>query len=331
MRTKASATSGEFSLSTLVPIIETYFRQKHIFTSEPFFKLVGIIGFVLFIIAPYLWAKSYWAWFETLFASETQMYLACSLGWSWAWHGTSLLIYMVIYKMNHPFLEQYKDSDRPWPWVYDPDFKEKIAKGIKTVAFNNFVLSPLFAIFMMKIGSIETRNLAHEIPSIWVYIAQVLFMMVCEDFAFYHTHRLLHHPKLYPYIHKKHHEFYDTIALSSEYAHPVEFVLGNLIPLGLGVTLLFGRAHLLSFLVFIALRLTETVESHGGYDFPWAITRFLPFGVSSKYHNHHHMKNIGNYGSFFIWWDSIYGTNSYYYNDLLAEDKTFKNYEKKDK
>lgn len=330
MRTKASASSGESPFSSLVPIIETYFRQKHIFTSEPFYKALGIIGFVLFIGGPYIWAKHYWSWFESLFTGPVQMYFATTLGWSWLWHGSSLLVYWGIYRLKHPLFEQFKDSDRPWPWEYDPEFRQKIIKGLKVVGFNNFILSPLFAYVMYLAGSIDTRTRSEDLPAFWVYVAQVLFMMVCEDFAFYHSHRLLHHPKLYPYIHKLHHEFYDTISLSSEYAHPVEFVMGNLIPLGLGVTLLFGKAHLLSFLVFIALRLTETVESHGGYDFPWAITRFLPFGVSSKYHNHHHLKNIGNYGSFFIWWDSIYGTNSFYYNDLLAEDKIFKNYLKKD-
>ena len=80
--------------------------------------------------------------------------------------------------------------------------------------------------------------------------------------------------------------------------------------------------------MWISIRLIETVESHGGYDFPWAMTRVFPLSVSSKYHNYHHLKNVGNYGSFFIIWDSIFGTNTQYYKDLLDHDKTFKNYTK---
>lgn len=36
------------------------------------------------------------------------------------------------------------------------------------------------------------------------------------------------------------------------------------------------------------------------------------------YHNFHHLKNIGNFGSMFIMWDSIFGTNSYYYKEMDA-------------
>jgi sterol desaturase/sphingolipid hydroxylase (fatty acid hydroxylase superfamily) len=36
------------------------------------------------------------------------------------------------------------------------------------------------------------------------------------------------------------------------------------------------------------------------------------------YHNYHHLKNIGNFGSMFIMWDSIFGTNSYYYKDISS-------------
>lgn len=149
-----------------------------------------------------------------------------------------------------------------------------------------------------------------------MYLLQILFMVFCEDLMFYWSHRTLHTPWFYKNIHKVHHEWYNTICISSEYAHPVEFLIGNLIPLTLGAILLFGRAHIIPLGVFVAFRLTETVESHGGYEFPWAMTRYVPMNCTSMYHNYHHLKNIGNFGSMFIIWDSIFGTNSYYYKDI---------------
>ena len=197
------------------------------------------------------------------------------------------------------------------------------------VGFNNAVLAPLFSLFNVVTGALTAKTEQSELPSFPVYLCQVFLSLMCEDMMFYWCHRLLHQPWIYPYIHKMHYEFYDTICLSSEYAHPVEFVIGNLIPLGLGTIILNGHGHQLSFLVFVTLRLFETVESHGGYDFPWAITRCFPFSVTSKYHNYHHLKNMGNYGSFLIMWDSICGTNSHYYDEILHHDKDFSDYNKK--
>ena len=46
-------------------------------------------------------------------------------------------------------------------------------------------------------------------------VGQVLFCMLVEDFAFHMLHRTLHHPLLYPYVHKLHHEHKVTISLAA--------------------------------------------------------------------------------------------------------------------
>lgn len=97
-----------------------------------------------------------------------------------------------------------------------------------------------------------------------------------EDFAFYWGHRTLHTPFFYKRIHKIHHEFMDSISICSEYAHPIEFLMGNIFPLTLGMFILYNDIHILTFTVFALFRLAETIESHGGYEFPWAMTRFIP-------------------------------------------------------
>ena len=314
------------SRTDVVSIPETIRRQLFIYGKDPGFKLLGILLFLCSILGPYILSLNYWNKLEELIPDKFWFLVITSTSLGIFLHLATLLAYMMIYKLKHPFFEQYKDNDKSWPWEYDPEFSKKLIKAIKLVAFNNLVCSPLFALINCSTGLLDGRTKMEEIPSFWVYLCQIIFMAFSEDLMFYHCHRLLHHPKLYPYIHKVHHEFYDTICISSEYAHPIEYILGNLIPSGIGYMLFCGRAHHLSFLVFLSLRLIETVESHGGYDFPWAVTRIVPYNVSSKYHNYHHLKNIGNYGSFFILWDSIYGTNSHYYEELVQTDKNFEGY-----
>jgi methylsterol monooxygenase/4-alpha-methyl-delta7-sterol-4alpha-methyl oxidase len=61
------------------------------------------------------------------------------------------------------------------------------------------------------------------------------------------------------------------------------------------------------------MRTLETVDGHCGYEFSWSPYRLLPLSGSSDYHNFHHSMNVGNYGSFFSFWDSMCGTNSTYF------------------
>lgn len=57
------------------------------------------------------------------------------------------------------------------------------------------------------------------------------------------------------------------------------------------------------------MRVAETIDGHCGYEFSWSPYRLLPLSGSSEYHNFHHSHNVGNYASFFSYWDSLFGTN----------------------
>lgn len=102
-------------------------------------------------------------------------------------------------------------------------------------------------------------------------------------------------------MHKVHHSYKTSIGLASEYAHPIEFVFSNAIPFSVG-PMVCGM-HYWTFFMWSLLRVGETVDGHSGYEFPWSPYRLLPFSGSSTAHDFHHSHNIGNYASFFTWWD----------------------------
>jgi len=153
------------------------------------------------------------------------------------------------------------------------------------------------------------------------FLTQIVFFMFIEDFSFYWSHRFLHWEKIFPYIHKVHHEYYNTVSIAAEYSHPVEFIVSNIVPTILGAKILDSKVHIVTFFLWLVLRLFETVDGHCGYEFSWSPYRLMPLSGSSIYHNFHHSHVSGNYGSFFTIWDTICGTNKDFYKYLSKREK----------
>lgn len=154
---------------------------------------------------------------------------------------------------------------------------------------------------------------ADKIPNSFRFAVNIIFCMYCEDMFYYWTHRILMHwGPTYPYIHKTHHSYKETIGLATEYTHPIDYVL-NALPTALSCAVLGQRMHFTSLLSFTFLRVWETFDFHSGFEIPWSPYRILPFASSAEYHDFHHSHNVGNYASMFSIWDTVYGTNKDFY------------------
>ena len=136
---------------------------------------------------------------------------------------------------------------------------------------------PAIHIFLALSG-FELKNPSEikQLPGPLLFTVQVIFCMMVEDTVFSFSHRILHHPKLYPTIHKIHHEHRVTFCLSPLHAHPLEYILGNVLPVMLGPALLGHRMHMASMFGWHIVRIWETVDAHCGYSFSWSPFRFLP-------------------------------------------------------
>jgi len=145
-------------------------------------------------------------------------------------------------------------------------------------------------------------------------------MMIVEDFTFYWSHRFFHTPFLYKNFHKIHHEFTNTISIGALYAHPLEYILGNTLPTVYGSLILGSHIHYSTFMLWITIRVFETIDGHCGYEFSWSPYRLLPFSGSSEYHNYHHSHNVGVFASFFTIWDTVFGTNKDYFKHKASKE-----------
>lgn len=94
------------------------------------------------------------------------------------------------------------------------------------------VIAPLLTIISLKLNFTIKMDI-ESIPDLKTIIWQFSVFFIVEEALFYAVHRILHHPKLY-WIHKDHHEYNITITLAAQYAHPLEHLLANTLPGGLG-------------------------------------------------------------------------------------------------
>ncbi|KAJ5644554.1 hypothetical protein N7507_010565 [Penicillium longicatenatum] len=169
------------------------------------------------------------------------------------------------------------------------------------VVTQNQILSSVLHLGLLfvssKAGSRSSYRVEASLPSAAEFARDFLISILMRETMFYYSHRLLHVPYFYRKIHKKHHRFTAPIALAAQFAHPIEQIFANALPISLPPQLL--KSHVLTFWAFLAWELFNTATVHSGYDF---------FDNKAKMHDLHHEKFNLNYGSVGLL-DWVHGTN----------------------
>ena len=134
------------------------------------------------------------------------------------------------------------------------------------------VLIPLslYATYLYS-GEVAFEMKTESLSDSWTMFKQIAFCYLIEDVSFYFLHRMLHMRFFMRHIHYIHHQYFVTIGIASEYAHPVEMVLGNNLPFILGPMIIGKKCHLFTVLCWMFLRVTGTIEGHCGYEFPFQL------------------------------------------------------------
>jgi fatty acid hydroxylase domain-containing protein 2 len=168
----------------------------------------------------------------------------------------------------------------------------EVARCVRRVLLNQvvFAILPLAAAYRYGSDRVTLALVAKPVPGVLGVLAHLAVYFLLQEVGFYATHRLLHWGPLYRHVHKLHHDYRAPTAIASEYAHPVEFLLSNILPGALGPALL--RSHLLVQYTWVAVGIVITLAHHSGYRLPGLVGVLAP-----DFHDYHHMTFTGNYGT----------------------------------
>lgn len=172
--------------------------------------------------------------------------------------------------------------------------KRTLKKTLPVIGINLMSAYPVIYFY-------EWWNMNREHTQIPIFLL-VPIIALTSDFFFYMSHRLFHQRIWIPWVgsvnlyeyHKIHHEFTETTSIAALYAHPIDNLVANFIPLTLPIAYFNPERHYLYGMIIFGV-LKSIIWAHGNYIF------------SSNFHEMHHRTFIYNYGSsrFF---DKLFGT-----------------------
>lgn len=146
-------------------------------------------------------------------------------------------------------------------------------------------------------------------------------VLILQDTYFYFTHRLFHHPALFPWFHQGHHRSRYPTPWTSFAFDPAEAIAQSLFLVGIVFVIP------LHFITLIAILMTMTVwavVNHLGLErlpvsFPhhWLGKWF----IGPAHHSLHHLKYRVHYGLYFTFWDKCLGTQDPTYESQFDQLK----------
>eukprot|EP00916_Digyalum_oweni_P003916 GHVL01006984.1.p1 GENE.GHVL01006984.1~~GHVL01006984.1.p1 ORF type:complete len:159 (+),score=23.76 GHVL01006984.1:70-477(+) len=92
--------------------------------------------------------------------------------------------------------------------------------------YERLIFSPLLIYFLGKYIKCELV----VIPNWFTVILHLTVAGIIHETLFYWLHRFLHISYIYKYIHKKHHKYIVSVSIASQYAHPIESIIANILP-----------------------------------------------------------------------------------------------------
>lgn len=193
-------------------------------------------------------------------------------------------------------------------------------KGEIGVSLLSFIGSTIFMFILLSFKDSGIAKFYIETGKYgwWYELLVVVVMLLISDAWFYWSHRAMHHPSIYKYVHALHHKSLDVNPYTSTSFHVIESVWLTIWILPL---VLFMPVSMTALGVMQILGTFNNLKSHLGYELFPNFFKVAPFNmlVTATNHSLHHTQYNGNYGLFFRFWDIVCGTELNTTNSTFEE------------
>lgn len=133
--------------------------------------------------------------------------------------------------------------------------------------------------------------------------------LIVQDTFYYWAHRLMHHPRLFRWMHAGHHKSRQPTPFASFAFDPAEALLTAWV---LPALVFVVPIHIGLVIALLTLMTVTAIMNHSGWEMLPArfvhgrIGRHL---ISATHHSYHHLRFDKNYGLYFRFWDRLMGTD----------------------
>jgi len=142
----------------------------------------------------------------------------------------------------------------------------------------------------------------------WTPIAGFVAAVLLHDTYFYWTHRLIHWPPLFPWLHADHHKSLAPTPWAIFSFQPAETV----VQFGFFVILVFLiPMHPVTFVAYLVYDGIFNAAGHSGHEIISKKQRhhwFFKYFTVVTHHDLHHSQFNCNFGQYFTVWDRLFGT-----------------------
>ncbi|KAJ3208126.1 Chromosome 5 4 [Dinochytrium kinnereticum] len=253
-----------------------------------FFIMASCLAFASSDFGNAVWDK-----YITQVFTEDQLFFQVTLAYSTLFYWAVSLLYAVLDLHHLPrtlFNLKIQDT-KTTTWS---DYR----KASIQVLFNQFLINLPMGYIGRNVWAKMGCSVSSPLPSPWIMMRDLAAFGVIEEVMFYYSHRALHHPRIYRFIHKQHHEFTAPCGVAATYAHPVEHLISNMFPIILG-PLLMG-SHVFTFWFWLTIAITTTISTHSGFVIPG-----MPSPIRHDFHHYRFNSCFGVLGIL----DYLHGTD----------------------
>jgi sterol desaturase/sphingolipid hydroxylase (fatty acid hydroxylase superfamily) len=238
-----------------------------------------------------------------------------------AFFGVILLRYFLVagglylffyFPMSQPFANSVSRRQSPnWQSIQHDIWLSVLSAGV-------FAVAAALIMSAYRLGITQLYSHVQDYGT-WYLGASYGAVLILQDTYFYFTHRLFHHPMLFPWLHQGHHRSRYPTPWTSFAFDPLEAVVQSLFLVGIVFVI---PLHFVTMIAVLTTMTVWAVLNHLGLDrlplsFPhhWLGRWF----IGPAHHSIHHLKYKVHYGLYFTFWDKWLGTGEPAYERQIGD------------